>query len=123
MDFAERGRAVNQDLRVLDDAHRLGRITRAEYRVRRRRLLETLYDPSAVVTARNTLVPPTATTTPRVRRTPAATHAEASADSASHALTSLLAMRPGMRWKPAWVVLLCTVVLALVALVYWLLRG
>ncbi|CAM5265252.1 hypothetical protein [Rhodanobacter lindaniclasticus] len=68
MDFAERGRAVNQDLRVLDDAHRLGRITRAEYRVRRRRLLETLYDPSAVVTARNTLVPPTATTTPRVRR-------------------------------------------------------
>ena len=63
IDFAERGRAVNQDLRVLDDAHRLGRITRAEYRARRRRLLESLYDPSAVVTARNTLVPPTATTT------------------------------------------------------------
>ena len=62
IDLAERRRAANQDLRVLDEAHRLGRITRAEYRARRRRLLESLYDPSAVVTARNTLVPPAATT-------------------------------------------------------------
>ena len=122
IDFAERGRAVNQDLRVLDDAHRLGRITRAEYRARRRRLLESLYDPSAVVTARNTLVPPTATTTPRPRRAPAAPRDDASADSASHALTNLLAMRPAMRWKAVGGVVLLLVI-ALGALAYWLLRG
>jgi len=122
IDFAERGRAVNQDLRVLDDAHRLGRITRAEYRARRRRLLESLYDPSAAVTARNTLVPPTATTTPRPRRAPAAPRDDASADSASHALTSLLAMRPATRWKSvAGGVLLLAI--ALGALAYWVLRG
>jgi hypothetical protein len=124
IDLAERRRAVNQDLRVLDEAHRLGRITRAEYRARRRRLLETLYDPSAVVTARNTLMPPAATaatTTPRVRKTQAITHDDASADSASHALTSLLTMRPATRWKSAWIVLLLAIVLA--ALAYWLLHG
>jgi hypothetical protein len=121
IDLAERRRAANQDLRVLDEAHRLGRITRAEYRARRRRLLETLYDPSAVVTARNTLVPPAATTTPRVRKTQAITHDDASADSASHALTSLLTMRPATRWKSAWIVLLLAIVLA--ALAYWLLHG
>ena len=121
IDLAERRRAANQDLRVLDEAHRLGRITRAEYRARRRRLLETLYDPSAVVTARNTLVPPAATTTPRVRKAPAAPRPDATADSASHALTSLLAMRPAARWKPVWIGLLLVIVLA--ALAYWLLHG
>jgi hypothetical protein len=120
IDLAERRHAVNRDLRVLDEAHRLGRITRAEYRARRRRLLETLYDPSAVVTARNTLVPPAATTTPRVRKSPAA-HRGDSADAASHALTSLLAMRPAAPWKPVGIGVLLLVVLA--ALAYWLLRG
>ncbi|MGB3269663.1 MAG: hypothetical protein WBA65_06860 [Rhodanobacter sp.] len=120
IDLAERRRAANRDLRALDEAHRLGRITRAEYRARRRRLLETLYDPSAVVTARNTLVPPSATTTPRVRKASAAPRADG-ADSASHALTTLLAMRPAARWKPLWIGLL--LVVALAALAYWLLRG
>lgn len=120
-DFAERGRAVNQDLRVLDDAHRLGRITRAEYRARRRRLLESLYDPSAVVTARNTLVPPAATTAPRAIKAPVSTRGDVSADSASDALTSLLAMRPASRWKSVAVVLLLAIGLA--ALAYWWLRG
>jgi hypothetical protein len=32
-------RALNRDLSALDDAHRLGEITRAEHRARRRRLL------------------------------------------------------------------------------------
>lgn len=121
-DFAERESAVNQDLRVLDDAHRLGQITRTEYRARRRRLLETLCDPSAVVTARKSLVAPAATTTPRARH---ATHATAPDDAASgagdHALTSLLSMRPANRWKILLPVLLGVAVLAVLA--YWLLRG
>jgi len=117
-DLAERERAVNQDLRVLDDAHRLGRITRTEYRARRRRLLETLYDPSAIVTARNTLVPPMATTTPRARAT---TFIPDDTASSHHALTSLLSMRPAMRWKAVSAVLVG--ILVLVALAYWLLRG
>ncbi|MGB3498798.1 hypothetical protein [Rhodanobacter lindaniclasticus] len=121
IDLAERRRAANQDLRVLDEAHRLGRITRAEYRARRRRLLESLYDPSAVVTARNTLVPPAATTTPRPRSA-APPRDDASADSASHALTSLLAMRPATRWKSVGVVVLLLVI-ALGALAYGLLHG
>ena len=119
IDFAERGRAVNQDLRVLDEAHRLGRITRAEYRARRRRRVR---NPLIPVTARNTLVPPTATSTPRPRRAPAAPREDASADSASHALTNLLAMRPAMRWKAVGGVVLLLVI-ALGALAYWLLRG
>ena len=49
--MTDRERAINQDLHVLDEAHRLGRITRAEYRARRRRVLGSLYDSSGVVTA------------------------------------------------------------------------
>lgn len=120
-DFAERERAVNQDLRVLDDAHRLGRINRTEYRARRRRLLETLYDPSAVVTARNTLVPPTATTTPRARVARATSTDHSSAAANDHALTSLLSMRPARRWKMVLGLLLGVAVLFVLA--YWLLRG
>jgi protein phosphatase len=37
-------RALNRDLSALDDAHRLGEITRAEHRARRRRLLADLAD-------------------------------------------------------------------------------
>ena len=120
IDFAERGPAVNQELRALDDAHRLGRITRSDYRARRRRLLETLCDPSAVVTARNTLMPPAATTTPRLRRVSPAP-GDSAGDSASHALTSLLAMRPASRWKWAWPLFVLVVVL--VAFAGWLMRG
>lgn len=37
--MTEREAAINRDLRALDDAHRLGRISRVEYRNRRRRVL------------------------------------------------------------------------------------
>ena len=52
----EQERRSNQVLRALDEAHRLGRITRAEYRQRRRALL-TGFSDSNGVTARNAIVP------------------------------------------------------------------
>ena len=54
----ERERHINQSLHALDDAHRLGRISREEYRSRRRHLLGALLE-SHVVTARNVIVRPT----------------------------------------------------------------
>lgn len=47
-------REINQSLHALDEAHRLGRITREEYRARRRRLVGTLADGGGI-TARNTV--------------------------------------------------------------------
>ena len=52
----ERERRANQSLRTLDEAHRNGRITREDYRARRRALLGSLCD-SDGVTARNALTP------------------------------------------------------------------
>jgi hypothetical protein len=118
--MTERERAINQDLHVLDEAHRLGRITRAEYRARRRRVLESLYDSSGVVTARKTLVPGVATTSPRARHAHPASVGDASAAS-GRALTTLLTMRPGIAWKPLLAILAGAVLLVLLA--YWLLRG
>lgn len=54
---------INRSLRALDEAHRLGRITRADYRARRRHLLGTLVDGGGI-TARNTV---DAKTVPRAR--------------------------------------------------------
>lgn len=54
-------RQVNRNLRVLDEAHRLGRIGRDEYRGRRRQLLGSMNE-SNVITARNALTSTTATT-------------------------------------------------------------
>lgn len=48
----ERLRQINQSLGALDEAHRLGRISREDYRARRRHLLGTLCD-SGGITARN----------------------------------------------------------------------
>jgi hypothetical protein len=119
--MTERERAINQDLHVLDEAHRLGRITRSEYRARRRRVLESLYDSSGVVTARKTLVPGSGfTTTPHVRHTHATPTADASLAS-GRALTTLLSMRPGVAWKPLLAILVGAV--ALILLAYWLLHG
>ncbi|MEO6926549.1 MAG: hypothetical protein ABI129_07740 [Rhodanobacter sp.] len=111
---------VNQQLRELDDAHRLGRITRGEYRARRRRALETLYDASAVVTARKALLTPAATTTPRAR---GARHRAPDENSASgrQALASLLSMRPTMRRMAIVAILLGVFLIA--ALAYWLFKG
>ena len=62
--MSERERHVNHSLRALDEAHLLGRLSREEYRSRRRHLLSALRD-SHVVTARNAIVrsalPPQAT--------------------------------------------------------------
>jgi len=118
--MTEREQVVNRQLRALDDAHRLGQITRGEYRARRRRALETLHDPSAVVTARKALVPPTATTTPRARL--AQHHAAEDTSVAGHqALTSLLSMRPATRRGAILAIVLG--VFLIVALAYWALRG
>jgi len=116
--MTERERAINQDLHVLDEAHRLGRITRDEYRSRRRRVLESLYDSSGIVTARKALVPPGAATTPRTNRAYVAP--EATGGSA-RALTTLLSMRPAMAWKLslAW----AGGLLVLLVLAYWLWPG
>lgn len=50
----ERLREINRSLRALDEAHRLGHISREEYRARRRQLLRPLCD-SGGITARNTM--------------------------------------------------------------------
>ena len=55
--MTEQERQANRDLRALDEAHRLGRISRDEYRARRRRVLDALCD-SGGVTARKAIAPP-----------------------------------------------------------------
>jgi hypothetical protein len=117
--MTERERAINQDLHVLDEAHRLGRISRADYRARRRHVLQSLYDNSGVVTARKTLVPSGATTSPRVRHGQSAPSGDASLAS-GRAMTTLLSMRPGIAWKLVLVILAGAVLLG--SLVFWLLR-
>ena len=60
----EQERRVNHTLRALDEAYRLGRLPRSEYRARRRELLTSLSDSNGV-TARNAIVPPPPRSTPR----------------------------------------------------------
>ena len=117
--MTEREQAVNRDLRALDEAHRLGRITRADYRARRRRVLQSLHDSSNVVTARKVLVQPDALTAPRARHRQIPS-GEASSGSGS-ALTNLLSMRPAIAWKP--LLALAAGVVMLILLTWWLLRG
>ena len=117
--MTERERAINRDLHALDEAHRLGRITRVDYRARRRRVLQSLQDGSGVVTARKTLVPGGATTSPRPRHASSASADDNSAAS-GRAVTTLLTMRPGIAWKPLLVILSGAVLMLL--LVFWLLR-
>lgn len=118
--MTERERAINQDLHVLDEAHRLGRISRAEYRTRRRRVLQSLYDSSGVVTARKTLLPKDATTTPHARVAHGGS-AELTGASGHHALTSLLSMRPGPS-RGLLLVILVGVALLVVLAGWWLLH-
>jgi hypothetical protein len=54
--MTEREQSVNRDLRILDEAHRLGRITRDDYRARRRRVIGVLCDSNGVITARKSLL-------------------------------------------------------------------
>lgn len=119
--MTERERAINKDLHVLDEAHRLGRITRAEYRARRRRVLESVYDGNGVVTARKALVPGGATTTSRARHAHSVPAGDASSAASGRALTTLLSMRPVIAWRPLLAILAGA--LALIFLAYWLLHG
>jgi hypothetical protein len=117
--MTERERAINRDLHVLDEAHRLGRLSRAEYRARRRRVLQSLHDSNGVVTARKTLMP-SATTTSRTRRVQVMPSGDTSVD-AGQALTTLLSMRPAIAWKPLLALLTGAALLILVAC--WLFFG
>jgi hypothetical protein len=69
--MTERERQINQGLHALDDAHRLGRIARDEYRLRRRHLLASLID-DTYETVRDTVrraAPAHETSRPTSRRT------------------------------------------------------
>ena len=112
--MSERERRVNQGLRVLDEAHYSGRISREEYRLRRRHLLGSLCD-SHGITARNTLR--TRITQQGGRGAPAAQAQTAPAES----LPAAYATRHAVAWKQ---LLAFALGLALGALLlYWLLRG
>lgn len=60
----EHERRINQALHALDEAHSSGRLSREEYRARRRALLSGFCD-SDGVTARKALAPATSEPTPR----------------------------------------------------------
>ncbi|BFI96595.1 MAG: hypothetical protein RSP_21050 [Rhodanobacter sp.] len=107
--MSEREQRVNQGLRVLDDAHYSGRISREEYRKRRRQLLGSLCD-SHGITARNTLR--TRITQQGVRAAAAPVVAQASPPPA--------AARRHVAWKP--LLAFAAGLLACVLLVYWLMR-
>ncbi|HEX7349008.1 MAG TPA: hypothetical protein VF264_05110 [Rhodanobacteraceae bacterium] len=80
-------REINRSLHALDDAHRLGRIGRDDYRARRRHLLGTLRD-SDGITARNTLA---AKTVPAGR-------AQAHVPSRASDAAAMKVMFPRRRW-------------------------
>ncbi|HTV85789.1 MAG TPA: hypothetical protein VME63_10295 [Dyella sp.] len=112
--MTERERNANQSLRALDEAHRLGRLSREEYRSRRRHLLSALRD-SHVVTARNAIVRPAATP-------PSGQHHERVMRTAdTEVLSGLFTSRRATAWKLASV--LAVVVLVCALLAYWLLRS
>ena len=104
--MSDREHHVNQSLRALDEAHRLGRLTREEYRSRRRHLLGALRD-SHVVTARNAIV--RSATTERRQTMPVA---------GNEVVADLLAPRRAM-WK--WIVALVLLAIVCTGLAYWLL--
>ncbi|GLQ91184.1 hypothetical protein [Dyella acidisoli] len=102
----ERERHINHSLHALDDAHRLGRISREEYRSRRRHLLGALLE-SHVVTARNVIV-----------RQAVSSHEPASV-SDGDVLPGLFPPRHAA-WKLITVVVIG--VLLCVLILYWLLK-
>lgn len=117
--MTERELAINRDLHALDEAHRLNRLSRAEYRLRRRRVLQSAHAGDGVVTARKSIGSSGSTTRPRTEHTYAASGRDTEA--AGEALTSLLSMRPAIAWKHWLAFLAVVIVLGLV--VAWLLLG
>lgn len=108
--MTEQERKANQDLHALDEAHRLGRITREDYRARRRQVLGALCDSNGV-TARNAIAPPPAS----VRRQAADITAP------GEALNMLFPARSGQTRKYLIALAVGAVVCAL--LLYGLLHG
>lgn len=106
--MSEREQRINQGLRVLDEAHYSGRITREEYRKRRRQLLGSLCD-SHGITARNTLRTRITQQGARVAVDPAA-----SVPAAPHPVRHQVAWRPLLAFGGG--LLLCALLL------YWLMR-
>lgn len=104
--MSDREHHVNQSLRALDEAHRLGRLTREEYRSRRRHLLGALRD-SHVVTARNAIV--RGATTERRQAAPA---------TGNEVLVHMLVPKRAM-WK--WVIALALLAIVCAGVAYWLL--
>jgi len=102
----ERERHINQSLHALDDAHRLGRISRDEYRSRRGHLLGALLE-SHVVTARNAIV------------RPAPSSHERAAVSDGDVLPGLFPPRHAT-WK--WIAAVVVGVLLCAMAVYWVFR-
>jgi hypothetical protein len=112
--MTERERNTNQSLRALDEAHRLGRLSREEYRSRRRHLLSALRD-SHVVTARNAIVRPVATPS-------SGQHHERVMQAAdTEVLSGLFTSRQASVWKLVSVLVVAVLVCA--ALAYWLLHS
>jgi hypothetical protein len=102
--MSDREHHVNQSLHALDEAHRLGRLTREEYRSRRRHLLGALRD-SHVVTARNAIV--RSATTERRQAAPVA---------GNEVLVDMLAPRRAM-WR--WMIIVLIAALC-AGVAYWL---
>jgi hypothetical protein len=109
----EQERRSNHILHALDEAHRMGRITRAEYRTRRRALLASLSDSNGV-TARNAIVP---------SREPAPRRVESTRVPAAAAVDEASMLFPERRTalRKLWLVMGGMVFVAML-LVYWMLR-
>jgi hypothetical protein len=108
----EQERRSNHILYALDEAHRMGRITRAEYRARRRALLASLSDSNGV-TARNAILPGREPAPRRVEST------RGPAAAVDEAATLFPERRAALR--KLWLVTGGMVLVAML-LVYWMLR-
>lgn len=109
----ERLSQINRGLHALDEAYHGGRIDRADYRARRRRLLGTLCD-SHGITARHAVDARTASRDDTLRGAP-----HASPMAGNDALSTLLRAGSGLAWR-SWLAFGAVIVLAVVT-VYFLL--
>ncbi|HEY0198068.1 MAG TPA: hypothetical protein VGC19_05930 [Rhodanobacter sp.] len=114
--MTERERQINQSLHALEEAHRLGRLSREDFRSRRRFLLGTLYD-SHGITARNAIARPHNAPSPRAAAPPRNDQSTPGQDSP----TTWLPGRPALAWKHVAMFGAGVVLCAL--LFYWLLSA
>jgi hypothetical protein len=102
---------VNESLRALDEAHRLGRLSREDYRARRRRLLGPLLGGEGI-TARQAVMGP--------RQSPGGYRAMGGAEPVE-VLPAMFAARPLLAGARLWIWAAAALACALLA--YWLLAG